>query len=103
MNDTIIIFLLILIIVVWYWWDTNLAKEIARREGKKACDDVDLQFLDDTVAKQKMWLARNNKGHMVICRCYHFEFANLGDIRYRGEITLFGNRVVNIKMDAYKI
>jgi len=98
-----IIVVVVILIVVWYWWDTIGAKEIARLVGKKACDDADLQFLDDTVAKQKIWLQRNNQGRLIICRHYYFEFATHGDTRYKGKIVLLGKSVDEIQMDVYKI
>ncbi len=101
MNDTAVV--LLLMVIVWYWWDSAWAKEIARRAGKKACDEVDLQFLDDTVARQKIWFKRNNRGRIIICRSYYFEFANQGDTRYKGKIVLLGKYIDTIQMQAYKI
>lgn len=98
-----IVAVLLLLLLLWYWWDTIWAKEIARRAGRKACEDIDLQFLDDTVAKQKIWFRRHNRGYLIICRRYSFEFASQGDVRYKGQIILFGKNVGEIQMDVYKI
>lgn len=64
---------------------------------------MDLQFLDDTVARQKIWLKRNHRGRIIICRSYYFEFANRGDTRYKGKIILLGKYIDTIQMQAYKI
>jgi len=101
MNDTFVV--LLLLVLIWYWWDSTWAKEIARRAGKKACVDADLQFLDDTVSMRKIRIRRNNLGRLVICRSYYFEFASHGDARYKGKINLFGKDVDEIQMQAYKI
>ena len=98
-----IVVALLLLLVIWYWWDTVGAKEVARRAGLKACNNADVQFLDDTVAKQKIWLNRNEQGHLTLCRYYIFEFTHLGDQRYQGHITLQGKKVNDIQMDAYNI
>jgi len=98
-----IVFALFLLLVVWYWWDTVGAKEVARRAGLKACNNAYVQFLDDTVAKQKIWLKRNERGHLTLCRYYTFEFTHLGDQRYQGHIRLQGKRVNDIQMDTYNI
>jgi len=98
-----IVVALLLILVIWYWWDTVGAKEVARRAGLKACNNADVQFLDDTVAKQKIWLKRNERGHLTLCRYYTFEFTHLGDQRYQGHIRLQGKRVNDIQMDTYNI
>ena len=98
-----IVVALLLILVIWYWWDTVGAKEVARRAGLKACNNADVQFLDDTVAKQKIWLKRNERGHLTLCRYYTFEFTHLGDQRYQGHIRLQGKRVNDIQMETYNI
>lgn len=98
-----ILALLFLFIVAWYWWDTIRAKEIARHAGRNACEKAELQFLDDTVAKQKIWLKRNSRGQLHFCRLYTFEFTHFGDKRYKGEIILSGKQVNEIQMDAYQI
>jgi len=98
-----IVVALLLLLVIWYWWDTIWAKEVARRAGLKACKNAEVQFLDDTVAKQKIWFNRNEQGHLTICRRYTFEFTHFGDKRYQGHITLQGKKVNDIKMDVYNI
>lgn len=87
----------------WYWWDSMRAKEIARIAGKTACDKIDVQFLDDTVARNKIWLKRNTRGHLIFYRSFNFEFSSLGDQRYFGSITLAGKYIDNINLDAHRI
>lgn len=87
---------------VWYWWDTLRTKEIARAAGRGACERVNVQFLDDTVVRNKIWLRRNAQGRMQLKRRYDFEFASDGERRYHGSIEVFGVRVSKIDMDAYR-
>jgi len=98
-----IVFALLLLFVIWYWWDTIGAKEVARQAGLQTCNNADVQFLDDTVSRQRIWLKRNVQGHLSICRQYTFEFTHFGDERYKGEIILHGKIVNHIQMDAYHV
>jgi hypothetical protein len=95
--------LILLIVGLWYWWDTLRAKETARIKGLDACQRASVQFLDDTVEQKKVWLRRNRKGNLQFCRLYFFEFTSDGAERYQGRITLLGQRVKEVEMDAYRI
>ena len=78
-------------------------REIARRSGKQACSNADVQFLDDTVSQVKMWLRRAPTGRIELCRIYVFEFASDGEHRYQGRIVLIGKLVAEIDMDVYRL
>ena len=101
MNDWL--WFLPLAAALWYWWDTLRTKEIARAAGRRACERVQVQFLDDTVVRNKIGLQRNSRGHMQLKRRYAFEFTSDGERRYHGEIEIFGVHVSRIDMDAYRI
>jgi len=88
---------------LWYWWDTLRTKEIARAAGRRACERVGVQFLDDTVVRSKLWLKRNTRGRMQLKRRYDFEFTSDGERRYHGSIEVFGSRIGRIDMDAYRV
>ena len=92
-----------LVAAVWYWWDSMKAREAARRAGKKACESASLQFLDDTVSRQKIWLKRNPTGRMSLHRLYSFEFTSIGDQRYKGSIAMTGKEIIDIQMDVHHI
>ncbi|KPJ92929.1 MAG: hypothetical protein AMJ53_08430 [Gammaproteobacteria bacterium SG8_11] len=92
-----------LAVVTWYWWDTMQCKEIAKKAGKQACLNAQVQFLDDTVALKKLWLRRAENGRLQLCRIFFFEFASDGLYRYQGRIVLTGKRVREVDMDAYRI
>ena len=94
---------IIIAVALWYWWDTLQSKEIARVAGQNACQRATVQFLDDTVELKKFWLRRNTRGHLQICRLYFFEFSSDGSQRYKGRITMLGQKVSEVDMDAYRI
>ena len=54
-----LLFLLLLAAFGWFWLDSLRALEIARKAGKRACDEAHLQFLDDTVAGIALALVRD--------------------------------------------
>ena len=97
--------LLIVLVVaaVYLWIQAMVAKENARAAGKKACKESDVQLLDDTVQRQKIWLARTRQGWLQVCRIYLFEFASDGEQRYQGKVTVYGHRVVGVDLEAYRI
>ena len=64
--DTISIFFVLLFVPLgWYWLDSLRALEIARNLGKQICHDANVQFLDDTVARISLALARSKAGRRV--------------------------------------
>ncbi len=97
------LWLLILGLGLWYWWDAIRTQEIAHSAGKRACQQAEVQILDDTVERKRQWLRRNSQGGIQLCRLYFFEFTSDGSERYQGRIVMFGQTVREIEMDAYRI
>lgn len=92
-----------LLIGLWYWWDTLRTMETARQAGYRACQQAEVQFLDETVERKRLWIRRNPQGSLQLCRLYFFEFASDGAHRYQGRIVLLGNQVSEVDMDAYRL
>jgi hypothetical protein len=90
-------------LIIWYWWDTMQSKEMAKVAGKRACDQAQVQFLDDTVALKNFRLQRGENGRLQLRRTFVFEFTSDGSFRYQGRITVQGKRVREVEMDAYRI
>lgn len=83
----------------WYWADSLRCKEIARAAGLRACQEVEAQFLDDTVALSRLRLRRTPRGRVVLFREYRFEFTRNHNYRLRGEIAMLGRQVVRLKLE----
>ena len=98
-----IVFLLLLAALGWYWSDSMRALEIARRAGKRACDEANVQFLDDTVASIALALVRDDSGRRVLRRTYRFEFSETGNSRLEGSLVVLGNRIESVTMEPYQI
>lgn len=93
----------LLFAVTWYWWDTMQSKEAARKAGKQACNNAQVQFLDDTVEMKKLWVRRNERGRLELCRVFFFEFTSDGTYRYHGRVVITGRKIREVEMDAYRI
>ena len=98
-----LLFLLLLAMLGWLWFDSLRALEIARKAGRRACEDAHLQWLDDTVAGTALSLARSETGRRVLRRTYRFEFSETGNTRLEGQLILLGDRVVSITMEPYRM
>lgn len=85
--------------LAWYWMDALRCKELARAAGQRACQQVEAQFLDDTVEIAKLRLRRDARGQLVLYREYRFEFTRNRDYRLRGEITMLGRSVVHLALE----
>lgn len=94
--------IIVFIAVIYYWLDSIRSKEIATMHAKVSCKNVLLEFLDDTVLIKKVRLRRNTKGHLSLYREYEFEFSSTGDYRYKGQVRLLSNNLIDIKMEPYK-
>ena len=89
----------IILALVWFWSDSSQAKEFAVKAAARSCDELDVQFLDQTVTLHRIKLARNALGQRTLQRAYRFEFCTNGSERYQGLITLQALRVNHIELN----
>lgn len=90
-------------LVVIFWWYTNELKQVAYQIARRRCDESDVQFLDDSVVLSKIRFCRNNEGRMTLLCSFSFEFATLGDVRYRGAMQFLGRRLHSVEMEPHKL
>lgn len=95
--------ILSIVAALLYWINAAKAKEIARWVGKEACRELGVGFLDDTVALDRVWLARNGKGERKLFRRYRFEFTSDGSQRYKGEIVICDKKLKRLELEPYRI
>jgi hypothetical protein len=98
-----LLFLLLLAALGWFWFDSLRALEIARNAGKRACDNANVQFLDDTVAGIALALVRDKSGRRMLRRTYRFEFSETGNTRLEGQLIVLGDRIESVTMEPYQI
>jgi hypothetical protein len=85
--------------VVWFWMDTLRARERALRAGSKACRQLNMQFLDQTVALSRFKFRRNNAGRVRVQRTYRFEFSDDGMHRWAGRVAVFDGKIESVELD----
>jgi len=86
-----------------YWWQSGVYKGRALELADAHCRRLDLQLLDQSMVIVGLWPVRGAGGRLLLRRRYQFEFASLGDRRYRGELVLHGLALQSIDLEAYKL
>lgn len=84
---------------VWFWYDSLRAREAMTRTCARICTNMQLQFLDETVALAKLRPARAANGRLAWRRLYVFEFSESGADRWKGRALLNGRRVESVQLD----
>ena len=82
-----------------FWHDGLKARELALRVARRACEDLDQQLLDHTVALARLALARDGQGRLRVRREYVFEFSSEGIERRRGGAIILGARVERVQLE----
>lgn len=93
-----VILLLVILATAWFGFDTLRAREAALRVGARVCAEMNVQFLDQSVALARLQIARNARGHACFRREYRFEFSTDGTDRWSGVVTLLAARVDDVRM-----
>jgi hypothetical protein len=87
----------------YYWWRAHGVRELALRAAREHCQQLQVQLLDDGVARRGFWLKRGDDGRLHIWRSYQFEFTATGDDRYQGRVFMLGQRVEAIRLETHRI
>ena len=95
----VLLWLTPVIIFTIYWFDTSAAKELAVTHGRRACKEVDVQFLDESVVRFHTGIQRGYSGSLCFVRKFRFEFTADGQNRHHGYIHLRGKRLQMLDMD----
>ncbi|MSQ80529.1 MAG: DUF3301 domain-containing protein [Candidatus Methylopumilus sp.] len=93
--------LILLVTITCFWFDTISKRELAIQFGKNLSQQFDLQFLDETVACEKITLKRNEKGHIAILRCYEFIVSSSTNDRIKCNLFLLGKNLHNWHIPPY--
>lgn len=99
MQQILIIFALFLITA--YWIDSVQVKELARQAGSHYCSQYDVQFLDNTVVKEKTRFRKHHANLICFERYYSFDYSIDGEKRESGIIIMAGHRIVEVQMDDH--
>lgn len=90
---------LILMLLGFYLWQSALrAREQARAFSHALCARAGVQLLDQTVALQRLSLARGNDGWLHLRRRYRFELSIDGVDRHQGTLVLVDGMLLSHSM-----
>ena len=83
------------------WYRALGTLELARAAARRACRRAEVQFLDDSVVRERWRLRRDGNGRLRLATDYRFEFASRGDRRYRGSVTIHRGRVTQLELEPW--
>lgn len=96
-----LLLIVVLMLITWYWLDAIAKREIAIRIGRELAQRCNLQLLDETVSCDKIWLARDGRGHAQIARLYQFEASADGQTRLNCQLQLVGKQLQTWHIPPY--
>lgn len=87
-----------ILLLAWSWRAGMQAKEVATKAARRACEQRQLQLLDETVALKSMKFKRDSTGSPCLLRYYQFEFYDGEQVRKIGTINLLGTAVTKLAL-----
>ncbi|MGE0384892.1 MAG: DUF3301 domain-containing protein [Gammaproteobacteria bacterium] len=84
----------------WYVHGSLGAREAVLAHARRACGELGVQLLDETVAVIRSRLARDEHGRVRLRRWYRFEYSAAGLDRRVGHATALGARVETLIIDG---
>ncbi|HET8552436.1 MAG TPA: DUF3301 domain-containing protein [Gammaproteobacteria bacterium] len=96
----IILVIVIAVATGWLWNDTLKAREQMLARCRRACNDLAMQLLDETVAVHRVGFGRTDRGRIALRRTYEFEFSADGKDRWAGRAILLGRRLEMLQMET---
>lgn len=95
--------LLLLIVagIAWLVFDAWRARDAAVAAARAACMRQGLQFLDDTVRRERSRLARDDQGRALIEHCFVFEFSDDRVTRRGGSVTMRRGEVAALELEPF--
>ncbi len=94
--------IIIFIAIAWFWFDSMAKRERAIVFGRELAGRFNLQLLDETVNCNKIWLARNRRGHINFLRTYAFEVSANGADRMQCHLELLGPQLGQWHIPPYE-
>lgn len=91
MSGTLLFFLLTGASIA-VWLDALAVRELATRYSRRLCEQAGLQWLDQSVALDRLEYAKVN-GRRAIVRRYRFDVSFDGSDRHQASIWMHGKRV----------
>lgn len=86
----------------WLIWDSLRSREAAVTASRSACEAEGFQFLDDTVAIESVWPARDDERRLRLRRVYTFEYTDTGLARHKGSVVMLGADVLALRIGRHE-
>jgi hypothetical protein len=93
-----ILFLLAMLFAAWFWNDSLGARDHVIAMCSRLCGDINVQFLDETVALTGLHLHRGPSGRPEFVRYYVFEYSRTGSDRWHGDAVLEGKVLESVRL-----
>jgi hypothetical protein len=87
--------LLLILAACYAWQDALKARERARLLSHELCAHARVQLLDQTVALQRLGVARGTDGWLHLRRRYRFEISTDGVDRHHGTLELMDGELLS--------
>jgi hypothetical protein len=98
MSLTSLNLLLALMLLIWFWRDSLQVRETATRICRQSCKSYGVQFLDQTVALQRLRLRWGRSGPQLQ-RTYQFDYSLEGQGRRIGYLVMLGNHHLSLHLN----
>lgn len=89
--------------IAFYWIHALRTKDIALSAAEKHCDEMQVQFLDQSVYLKRIWFKRKDSGQLSLWREFYFEFTVSGDDRYFGRVSMLGKKISAVQLDPHRL
>jgi len=89
--------------LIAFWWHSDKVKNLALALAQQHCARQGIQLLDQTMVLRGVWPQRDHNDALKLRRRYHFEFASTGETRYLGVVTMLGQKLKSMDLEAYVI
>jgi hypothetical protein len=95
MSSWMLLWMALLGATIALWRSSRATAEAALRAARRACDQTNVQLLDQSVAFRRFEFKKG-----VFRRVYTFDYCPNGQERFRGIVWMRGERVDTVAFDA---
>lgn len=98
MGSLIVLFFIVLLGLFWH--DSMKSREVAIAAAQRACREINVQLLDQTVSVESLKPTRSRSGRFVFKRIYGFDFSVQGAERLHGRAHLLGQVLQQVQLET---
>ncbi|MEO5332555.1 MAG: DUF3301 domain-containing protein [Magnetococcus sp. YQC-5] len=92
--------ILLILCIALFWYSAMRAREQALAVVRQTCREMEVQWLDDTVAITSLGLKRDAQGTLRLRRIYGFRYLEAGHIIREGVVILLGDQLHALLLDT---